>query len=273
MDFDLSKCIVRPAKPSDRDDLIRVSRGIWGGTDYLPLLMDRWIADPWFLVCEYLGRVIGCLKLSLFPGKVLWFEGLRVQKRFQNLGVATLLNRQSFTLAEKLLREGTVQGFEFCTYYQNHESLHLTKKLGFKVHTGFYVLAKRGVKATLEPESLPLQNLEPFRHYGSHIPCAWQSLHHIDESLSFLSARGKMVRTPNASYYVGGSHEPHVTLLEPPTLRMKLDFPYLQHLFGSRKSYNIILPPAFRDSLPLLHELGFRFWHGEVLLNMLVLTL
>lgn len=273
MEFDLSKCIVRFAKPSDRDDLIRVSRGIWGGADYLPLLMDRWIAEPWFLVCEYLGRVIGCLKLSLFPGKILWFEGLRVQKRFQNLGVATLLNRHSFTLAEKLLREGTVQGFEFCTYYQNYESLHLTKKLGFKVVNGFYVLSKRGVKATLEPKSLPLQDLTPFHHYTSHIPCAWQSLHHCDESLNFLNTYGKMIRTPNTTYYVGGSHELHVTLLEAPTPAMKKDFPYLQHLFGSRKSYNIILPPAFKGSLPLLHELGFRFWDKEEVLNMLVLKI
>jgi hypothetical protein len=269
--FDLSKCFVREARKTDREDLIRVSRGIWGGTDYLPLLMDRWIAEPWFLVCEYLGKVIGCLKLSLFPDKVLWFEGLRVQKRFQNHGVASLLNRHSYVLAEKLLREGTVQSFEFCTYYKNLESLPSTQKFGFKAIDGFYVLEKRGVKATREPQSLPLRNLEPFRHYGNYIPCAWQSLHHCDESLAFLQSYGRIIQTPHASYYVGGAHEQHVILLEPPTPAMKNDFPYLQHLFGSRKSYNIILPPAFKDSLPLLHELGFRFWDCEPLLNMLVL--
>lgn len=178
MNFELDSCLIRPATKADRDDLISVSKGIWGGTDYLPKVMDRWISEPWFLVCEYQGHVIACLKLSLFPDQVLWFEGLRVRSRYQNRGVATLMNRHSFALAHDLRRAGKVRSFEFCTYYLNKESLHLTQKLGFKVVATFWQLNKRGIKATREPKLLPRVDLKAFRHYGKYIPCAWQSLHH-----------------------------------------------------------------------------------------------
>lgn len=273
MDFELNDCLVRQATPSDREDLIRIARGIWGGTDYLPLVMDRWISEPWFLVCEYRGKVIACLKLSLFPDQVLWLEGLRVQKRYQNRGIATLLNRHSFALVEKLRREGKVRSFEFCTYYLNSESLHLTQKLGFKTVETFWALDKRGIKATLEPRILPKVDLKAFRHYGKFIPCAWQSVHHCPDSLLFLNKYGKLFQTPRATYYLGGSHKPYITLLEAPGPNMKEDLPYFQHFFGSRKSYGIILPLAFRESLPLLHELGFFFWEKEAVENMLVLKM
>lgn len=273
MKIDLKECLIRTAVAGDRDDLIRVSRGIWGGGDYLPRVLDRWIAEPWFLVCEYRGRVIACLKLSLFPDRVLWFEGLRVGLRYQNQGIATLMNQHAFALADRLRGEGKVDCFEFCTYYLNAESLHLTQKLGFKVVDSFWQLNKRGVKATLEPRLLPRVELAAFRLYGLYIPCAWQSVHHCPDSLPFLNRQGQMFQTPRATYYLGGSHEPHITLLEPPAPGIKDDLPYFQHFFGSRKSYGIIVPLKFKSSLPLLHELGFRFWEREVAENMLVLRM
>ncbi len=273
MNFELNDCLIRQAIASDREDLIRIARGIWGGTDYLPLVMDRWISEPWFLVCEYRGRVIACIKLSLFPDQVLWFEGLRVQKRYQNRGIATLLNRHAFALVEKLRRDGKVRSFEFATYYLNSESLHLTQKLGFKTVETFWVLDKRGIKATQKPHILPKVDMKFFRHYQKYIPCAWQSVHHCPDALPFLQSHGKLFQTKRATYYLGGSHQPVITLLEAPGPYMHEELPYFQHFFGSRKSYGIIVPPAFRDSLPLLLELGFNFWEKEQVENMLVLRM
>jgi N-acetylglutamate synthase-like GNAT family acetyltransferase len=273
MEFDLKQCVIRTAEERDREDLLRVVRGIWGGTDYLPRVMERWIAEPWFLVCEYRGHAIACLKMTLFPDKVLWFEGLRVMPKYQNHGLATLMNRHAFVIAERLQREGKVSSFEFCTYYLNVESLHLTQKLGFSIVEKFWQLNKRGVKAVAKPEILPLKSLDVFHSYGEYIPCAWQSVHHNPASLPFLKAHGKLFRTPRSLYYLGGLHEPHVHLLEAPHPDMKLDLPYLQYFFGSRKSYGIVVPPAFKESLPFLMGLGFHFWEKELADNMLILRM
>lgn len=270
MDFDLSACSVRLATPADKDDLIRVARGIWGGTDYLPKVLDRWIGEPWFWVCEYRGHAIACLKMTLFPDHVLWFEGLRVQTKYQNHGVATLLNQRSFQLASELKRKNPRLAFEFCTYYLNVESLHLTQKLGFHRVEAFFTLDKRGVKDTCKPEIFPRIDLSAFRHYPRYIPCAWQPVHNTPASLPFLQKYGCLFQTPHNRYYAGGLHERNITLLEPPTDCLKEDLPYFQHFFGSRKRYSIIMPTSFEPSLALLHQLGFRFWDDAATENMLV---
>lgn len=273
MDFQLSECRVRIAIPEDKADLLRVAKGIWGGTDYLPKVVDRWISEPWFWVCEYRSRVIACLKMTLFPDNVLWFEGLRVHVRYQNHGIATLMNHSSFDLARKLRTENPKLRYEFCTYYQNVESLHLTHKLGFGIVEKFYDLRKHGIKATREPRILKNIDLKLFHNYSSYIPCSWQSVHNTPASIPFLKRHGSVFRTPQAAYYLGGLHEPSITLLEPPTPSIKDDLPYFQHFFGSLKTYGVILPQAWRDYLPFLQQYGFRFWDEEVVENMLVLQM
>ena len=103
--FILENCLVRLARPQDRQDLLAISRGIWAGTDYLPKVVDRWLAEDWFFVCEYQGRVIACLKLSLLPDNVLWFEGLRVHRRWQGKGIARFMNTEIFRFASGLKKE------------------------------------------------------------------------------------------------------------------------------------------------------------------------
>ncbi|MFO8144700.1 MAG: GNAT family N-acetyltransferase [Candidatus Syntrophosphaera sp.] len=273
MEFDLDECVVRLARPSDKADLTRVARGIWGGGDYLPKVFDRWVREPWFWVCEYQGRAIACLKMTRFPDDVLWFEGLRVQVRYQNHGIAKFLNRHSFLVASKLRRENPAIAYEFATYYLNVESLHLTQKLGFRVVEKFYSLKKRGVAKTEKPGVLRNIELAAFRNYPAYIPCAWQSVHNTEASLGFLQEHGFLFQTPHARYYFGGLHDPCVTLLEPPSSSLREDLPYIQHFYGSRKSYDLIMPSSFCSSLPLLHKHGFRVWGDERVENMLVLRM
>lgn len=272
MNFDLEKCRVRLAKTTDKDDLIRVAKGIWGGTDYLPRVLDAWLQEPWFWVCEYEGRVIACLKMTAFPDNVLWFEGLRVMARYQNHGIAKLMNRKAFELAERLSAENPGLKYEFCTYYLNSESLHITQKMGFKVVKKFFDLQKRGVKATLKPKLLQDYDLSIFHHYPDYIPCAWRTVHNTPLSLPFLRQHGQVFETPNARYYLGGLHEPSILLLEPPQASIAIDLPYFQHFFGPRKSYGLILPTKFKRYLPVLHKAGFRFWEKEQIENMLLLS-
>lgn len=273
MEFNLDDCAIRLARETDKPDLIRVARGIWGGSDYLPKVFDRWVREPWFWVCEYRGRAIACLKMTRFPDDVLWFEGLRVQVRFQNHGIAKLLNRRSFATAQKLREENPDISYEFATYYLNVESLHLTQKLGFRVVDKFFSLKKRGVARTEKPRILKSIDLADFQNYPRYIPCAWQSVHNTQDSLGFLEEHGCCFQTPHARYYFGGLHDPCVTLLETPAPSLRDDLPYLQHFFGSRKSYDLIMPSSFRSSLPLLHKLGFRVWGDEAVENMLVLRM
>jgi GNAT superfamily N-acetyltransferase len=273
--FEINDCRVRLARPEDKAGLIEISRHIWDGHDYLPKIVDSWIAEPWFYVCEYHGKIIACLKLSRFPDKVLWFEGLRVHKDFQGKGVAKLLNQELMRLAQSLKAEDPALSFEFCTYYKNVESLALTAKLGSRQVAGFFSMEKHGVYRVAEPEFVSDFGMEIFVNYPSYLPLNWHAVHNKESSLEFIRSHARVFRTPRATYLVGTVGERCITLLDAPMPDITRDLPYFQYFFGIGKRINVTLSSSFEESLEMMKKFKFYFWEDdrEQALNMLVFTL
>ncbi|MCK9557088.1 MAG: GNAT family N-acetyltransferase [Candidatus Cloacimonetes bacterium] len=273
--FNISECTVRLALPQDKTGLIDISRHIWGGTDYLPQIVDRWIAEPWFYVCEYRGKVIACLKLSKLPDNVLWFEGLRVHKDFQGKGVAKLMNSEMMLLAKRLRAHDPLLRFEFCTYYKNIGSMALTSKLGSVQVEAFYSLTKCGVHRTAKPEFIKDIDESIFNYYPNYLPLNWQVVHSKQESLEYISQNAVVFQTPHSRYLMGRIGDPCITFLQPPTEYLKEDLPYFQYFFGARKHISVILNSGFKSYLPFMYRHKFFFWGetSEEALNMLVFTL
>ncbi|MDD4309694.1 MAG: GNAT family N-acetyltransferase [Candidatus Cloacimonetes bacterium] len=273
--FNLQDCQVRLAKTEDTEDLISIARGIWGGSDYLPRILPRWLQEPYFFVCEYQGRVIACIKLSLFPDNVLWFEGLRVHARFQGKGVGKLMNREMFRFAASLKAKNPLLTFEFCTYYKNTESLHITKQAGFEVVKQFYTVDKHGIKKQSEPVIMKDYDLTLFNIYPDYIPCGWQSVHNCPEALDFIQKRCIVFETNQARYLHAGLAEKNIILLSPPPKDIQAELPFFQSFYTPLKKYGLILPLNYRAYLPKLKKAGFRFWDNETkpVKNMLVLKM
>ncbi len=261
--LNLADCIVRLATPADTDDLLAIARSIWDGSDYLPKVLPRWLSEPYFFVREYHGKVIGCLKLSLFPDHVLWFEGLRVLNRFQGKGIGSFINREMFRFAAQLKAKDPLLSFEFCTYYQNVESLHLTQKLGFKKVKSFYTLDRHGIKRQTRPIIIEDYDMSAFRAYPDYIPCGWQTVHNCPESLDFLKERAVLFETPQARYLAAGITERCIVLLSPPPKDIKAELAYFQYFFIPYKHYGLIIPTHYKRYLPKLHAAGFKFWDKQ----------
>lgn len=272
--FKLQDCHIRLATPSDTEGLMAIARGIWSGSDYLPQVLPRWLAEPYFFVCEYQAQIVACIKLSLFPDSVLWFEGLRVKHSFQGYGIGSLMNREMFRFAESLKRKNPCLKFEFCTYYKNVESLHLTQKVGFTIVQRFYTMDKNGIKSQAKPEIVKEYDLSLFSLYPDYIPCGWQSVHNCPDALAFIKSRATVFQTPQASYLHAGVAEKNIILLSPPPKDMKAELPYFQSFYPPRKRYGLIVPLGYKKHLKQLHESGFRFWEKEprVTPNMLILA-
>jgi hypothetical protein len=185
------------------------------------------------------------------------------------------MNREMFRFAAKLKKQDPQLRFEFCTYYLNVESLHLTKKLGFKVVKSFYSLDKNGIKAQAEPKLIEDYDLSLFRVYPDYIPLGWQSVHNSPASLPFIRQRCTVFETPQARYLLAGVAEKSIVLLAPPVSNFKAELPYFQSFFPPRKRFSIVIPTQFRKYLSHLNAYGFRFWEGESkpVKNMLVLKL
>jgi GNAT superfamily N-acetyltransferase len=123
------KLRIRKARPSDREPLLAMSEGIWGGSDYLPLVLDAWLADEKgvLLTATLDGKPVGLSKVSvLSPGEV-WLEGLRLHPDLQGKGLVKQINRASFRAAMRL-KPRTVR---YSTGAGNAISRHLGEMRGF----------------------------------------------------------------------------------------------------------------------------------------------
>lgn len=261
--FDINACLVRKARPEDKPSLQRMSRTIWDGHDYLLQVLDRWLFEPWFLVCEYHGRVIACLKLTLLPDKVLWFEGLRVHGRYQGNGIGKLMNRAGMALAETVARKHPGLSYEFCTYYQNTESLSLTSRIGFEVVRRFITMDKYGTHNTRVPKVLRRPDADWFASYPDYIPLGWRSVHNTPDGISFIRRNAVFFQTPQARYMLAGYPERYITFLDIPVRNLKDELPYFQYFYGARKKYGIIMPTEFASAIPHLKRHSFTFWDEE----------
>jgi RimJ/RimL family protein N-acetyltransferase len=123
------RLLIRRARPEDRDAILAMSEKIWGGVDYLPLIWDRWLADPdgALLTATLDGRPVGMSKITLLaPGEV-WLEGLRLHPELQGRGLSSNINRATLREAMKL-NPKTVR---FSTAVINTASRHLAERTGF----------------------------------------------------------------------------------------------------------------------------------------------
>ncbi len=141
---------VRPATWADRQRILAISQRIWEGEDYVPFVLDRWLAEGGLVVAELCGEVVGFAKTTeLAPGE-LWLEGLRVHPDHQGKGVAKALARAQLDLAlaqrPQVIRLATVEA--------NDASIHIARELGFREVARFLYLEAdvRRPENTLTPQ-------------------------------------------------------------------------------------------------------------------------
>ncbi len=120
---------VRRARPADREAILEMSKHIWGGHDYMPLVWDRWLAEKKgaLLTVTVDGRPVGTSKVSLLaPGEV-WLEGLRLHPDYHGLGLSKRIHRATFREAAKL-NPRTVR---YSTWIGNEASRRIAEKNNF----------------------------------------------------------------------------------------------------------------------------------------------
>ena len=120
---------VRRARPADREAILDMSKHIWGGHDYMPLVWDRWLVEKKgaLLTVTVDGRPVGTSKVSLLaPGEV-WLEGLRLHPDYHGLGLSKRIHRATFREAAKL-NPRTVR---YSTWIGNEASRRIAEKNDF----------------------------------------------------------------------------------------------------------------------------------------------
>lgn len=121
---------IRGMRVSDRDDILEISRRIWGGHDYLPSVVDEWLRDRncHFYGVEVDGRVVAVANLRVVEdGRTGWMEGLRVHPEYRGKGLANEITKY---FVEEGARFG-VERLRYTTSTENEASLKLAAMAGF----------------------------------------------------------------------------------------------------------------------------------------------
>ncbi|MBS3815987.1 MAG: GNAT family N-acetyltransferase [Candidatus Thermoplasmatota archaeon] len=96
------KLVVEDIEPSDKEEVLELSSGIWEGHDYVPDVFDRWVEDGGFICGKLNGKIIALAKHTRQKNGVLWLEGLRVHPEFQGGGFAREMVEKQLDLIEDL---------------------------------------------------------------------------------------------------------------------------------------------------------------------------
>ena len=123
------RLVVRRARPEDRDPILKMSEKIWGGTDYLPLVWDAWLADTkgLLLTATLDGRPVGVSKISVLSPGEIWLEGLRLDPDLQGRGLVRQINRAAFREVARF----KPRSVRYSTGAGNAASRHLGEARGF----------------------------------------------------------------------------------------------------------------------------------------------
>ena len=137
---------IRPAAIKDRPRLLEISSQIWEGDDYVPDVVDAWIADPNAELAVAVATddtngtdlVVGFARRSRLASDYAWLEGARTDPGYRNRGVGRAL--LTHFLAQ--LRAESVKKVALSTYVENKASIHIIEQEGFR-RAEEYIYAER----------------------------------------------------------------------------------------------------------------------------------
>lgn len=152
---------IRQVLPSDRNDILDISKNIWDGHDYLPSVIDKWLSDPKRHVCgvETDGKLVAIASVLLIEaGKTGWMEGLRVHPDYRKRGYAEALTEH---VIEKG-RELHAHRLRYATSTENAASLRMGDRNRFRKIVEMAVLWLENIKIAQTDESrLQISPSEP----------------------------------------------------------------------------------------------------------------
>jgi RimJ/RimL family protein N-acetyltransferase len=93
--------VVREAKASDRDPVLRFCQDTFEWGDYIGNVWDYWLTDPSgrLFVATYEDVAVGVSHVAMVKRGEAWAEGARVAPEFRRMGVASSLNDALFEWA------------------------------------------------------------------------------------------------------------------------------------------------------------------------------
>lgn len=211
---------VRKVAVSDKDDVMEISRHIWDGHDYLPLVIDEWVRDPSSNVygVQENSRLVAVANLRIIEGgRTGWMEGLRVHPNHRGKGYAEVLTDKLIAIAKK---KGA-QRLRYTTSSENEASLKLAEKHGFN-----RVLEMAGFWHSSPKTKLPVAaDLEVRKADHKEVYKLLQSNRHVVPAEVLVYDWKALDVSPENLKKIGESHEFQITTKKDKITSLSLGYP------------------------------------------------
>lgn len=150
----------------DYEDIVDITKDIWDGFDYLPMVFHQWVDDEGFFLGAVdieRNKVTGFGKLSILHDGSGWLEGLRVHKEYRGQKLARSISEWLLNVAKGYLNDGKIKRIAFSTQIGNVESMTLMKKLNFVEEQKLLIILKssEGLEKGLSLENFRFEKWTP----------------------------------------------------------------------------------------------------------------
>lgn len=121
---------VRAAQPKDREAVLEFCTHTWEWGDYIEYVWDEWLHDSQglLLVATLDGQPVGVAHLRMSTEKDAWLEGMRVDPKYRQHGIATALHQ---VMQAEAMRRGATH-VRLLSASDNTASISLTERGGFR---------------------------------------------------------------------------------------------------------------------------------------------
>ncbi len=129
---------LRVATAEDRERILEISSQIWDGYDYVPRVLDEWLAGATGeLLVAVLDGVVGAFSYRTWIAKDhAWLQGIRTDTALRGRGAGRALTERSI---ERAWAEGA-RRIGLSTYIDNQASMHIAESFGFRRTASFVYL-------------------------------------------------------------------------------------------------------------------------------------
>jgi hypothetical protein len=156
--------VFRKLTHEDYEDIVEISKDIWGGGDYLPSIFHKWVDDKGI----FLGgvdidnnKVVAVAKLSILYDGSGWLEGLRVHINYRGQKLGKRTTEEILKRANEALQNGIINKIGFATHITNIESKTMMEKLNFKLKET-QILAIKNISSLDSNINIEDFHIEPF---------------------------------------------------------------------------------------------------------------
>jgi len=125
---------IRPAKNSDREQILAFCQNTFSWGDYVQNVWDLWIRDGLFIAAESKKTPVGICHATFSKNQV-WIEGLRINPDFRRMQYASNL----ILHAEKAAIKRRCRISRMLISMENRRSLNLAKSLGYHMEEKWWL--------------------------------------------------------------------------------------------------------------------------------------